>query len=55
MDGEVLAVRVSWRLAVELEKGQYRLAGARREKCQNTRSRAAPAGPIGQALRLLVG
>ena len=27
VDGEVLAVRVSGRLAVKLERGQYRLAG----------------------------
>ena len=38
VDGEVLAVRVSGRLDVVSERGQYRLAGARREKCQKSRS-----------------
>ena len=37
VDGEALAVRVSGRLAVESERGQYRIGGARREKCQNSR------------------
>ena len=38
VDGEVLAMRVFGRLAVESERVQYRLAGARREKCQKSRS-----------------
>ena len=38
VDGEALAVQVSGRLAVESERVQYRLAGARREKCQKSRS-----------------
>ncbi len=38
VDVEVLAVRVSGRMAVESERGQCRLAWARREKCQKSRS-----------------
>jgi len=43
VDGEVLAVRVSGRLAVELERGPISIGGARREKCQKSRSDPKPA------------
>ncbi len=37
VDGEVLAVRVSGRMAAEFERGSVSIGGARRDKCQNSR------------------